>query len=193
MKRRLCFEDFAIHCMHPMELVTSPSHVSTRENTTSHVSTSSSTPVPQLGVSPPTTSIVHPHSRPSITKIFSTDAAGLLTAQDGAETGRPRAYTYSHKKEVLERIARKGWHTWYLFLGKLVNTKYGHSLLILKWFLWLQWCNHTRSCLSNSISSVRVKLSIWMKSIYLPLWVMSRGIIGLNWTRGLWKWDCNYR
>ena len=104
MKQRLCFEDFAIHCMHPMELVMSPSHVSTRENTTSHVSTSSSTPVPQLGVSPPAASVVHPHSRlPGTT--------GLLTAQDSAETGRPRAYTYSHKREVLERIARKGWYT----------------------------------------------------------------------------------
>ena len=109
MKRRLCFEDFAIHCMHPMELVMSPSHTSTRENTTSHVSTSSSTPVPQLGISPPAASVVHPHGRPpGITKIFSTDAAGLLTAQDNTDAGRPRAYTYSHKKEVLERIGRKG-------------------------------------------------------------------------------------
>ena len=109
MKRRLCFEDFAIHCMHPMELVMSPSHVSTRENTTSHVSTSSSTPVPQLGVSPPAATVVHPHGR--LPKIFSTDAAGLLTTQDSVETGRPRAHTYSHKKEVLERIARKGCYT----------------------------------------------------------------------------------
>jgi len=111
MKRRLCFEDFAIHCMHPMELVTSPSHASTRENTTSHVSTSSSTPVPQLGVSPPSANVALPHSRsPGITKILSNDST-FLTAQDSVslpETGRPRAYTYSHKKEVLEKIARKG-------------------------------------------------------------------------------------
>ena len=89
-----------------MELVTSPSHASTRENTTSHVSTSSSTPVPQLGVSPPSA-----NSRsPGITKILSNDST-FLTAQDSVslpETGRPRAYTYSHKKEVLEKIARKG-------------------------------------------------------------------------------------
>lgn len=111
MTRRLCFEDFAIHCMHPMELVMSPSHVSTRENTTSHISTSSSTPVPQLGVSPPAASVVHPHSRPSgsISRVFSGDVSHL-SAPDSAEANRPRAHTYSHKKEVLERIAtaRKG-------------------------------------------------------------------------------------
>lgn len=97
--------------MHPMELVMSPSHVSTRENTTSHVSTSSSTPVPQLGVSPPSACVAHPHGRlPTVAKTVSGDN-NLLTIQDGSEASRPRAHTYSHKKEVLERIARKGVHT----------------------------------------------------------------------------------
>ena len=97
----------------------SPSHVPTRENTTSHVSTSSSTPVPQLGVSPPSASVIHPHGRsPGITKVSSGDI-NLLPTQDGsAEANRPRAHTYSYKKEVLERIARKGW---YLSSSFLVN------------------------------------------------------------------------
>ena len=127
MKRRLCFEDFAIHCMHPMELVMSPSHVSTRENTTSHVSTSSSTPVPQLGVSPPAASVVHPHSRPpAISKVFSGDASLLPPQDSNTEAGRPRAHTYSHKKEVLEKIASKGLYI-ITFSQNLTITKYGHN------------------------------------------------------------------
>ena len=110
LKQQQCFEDFAMHCMHPMELVTSPSHVSTRENTTSHISTSSSTPIPQVGVSPPSASVMHPHPQsrsPGIMmKTLSSDAhiSPSNTLNTPVPGGRPRAHTYTYKKETTERI-----------------------------------------------------------------------------------------
>lgn len=112
LKRQQCFEDYAMRCMHPMELVTSPSHVSTRENTTSHISTSSSTPVPQVGVSPPSASVIHPQSRSPrmMTKTLSSDAhispSNVLNTPEPG--GRPRAHTYTYKKEAMEKINKKG-------------------------------------------------------------------------------------
>ena len=112
LKQQQCFEDYAMHCMHPMELVTSPSHVSTRENTTSHISTSSSTPVPQVGVSPPSASVIHPQSRSPgmMTKTLSSDAhispSNVLNTPEPG--GRPRAHTYTYKKEAMEKINKKG-------------------------------------------------------------------------------------